>query len=141
MIKENKQVIGVFVKLFEEVLPVILEEGKKAMNEIADNTKEQVGDFMKKLHTETAKNVEFKEVELLNSSKLITFAKENIVPGANEVYAWKKQHKDGVYVNLAYGNDQNLLENDKNKFIIIKAEALTADVLNMFEESELVILK
>lgn len=141
MIKENKQVIGVFVKLFEEVLPVILEEGKKAMNEIADNTKEQVGDFMKKLHTETAKNVEFKEVDLLNSSKLITFAKENIVSGANEVYAWKKQYKDAIYVNLAYGNDQNLLENDKNKFIIIKAEALTADVLNMFEESELVILK
>lgn len=141
MIKANKQVLDVFVKLFEEAIPVILEEGKKAMDDIVNNTKEQVGDFMKELNTETAKNVEFKEVELLNSSKLITFAKENIVPGANEVYAWKKQYKDGVYINLAYGNDQNLLENDKNKFIIIKAEALTADLLNMFKESELVILK
>ena len=141
MIKANKQVLDVFVKLFEEAIPVILEEGKKAMDDIVNNTKEQVGDFMKELNTETAKNVEFKEVELLNSSKLITFAKENIVPGANEVYAGKKQYKDGVYINLAYGNDQNLLENDKNKFIIIKAEALTADLLNMFKESELVILK
>lgn len=141
MIKANKQVVDVFVKLFDAVVPVIMEEGKKAMSDIAKNTKEQVGDFMKSLNTEMPKNVDFKEVELLNSSKLITFAKENIVPGANEVYAWKKQYKDGVYVNLAYGNEQNLLETDKNKFIIIKAEALTADLLNMFEESELVILK
>lgn len=139
--KPNKNVVDIFVKFFEEAIPVILEEGKKAMGDIANNTKEQVGDFLKELNTKTAQNVEFKEVELLNSSKLITFAKENIVPGANEVYAWKKQYKDGIYINLAYGNDQNLLDNDKNKFIIIKAEALTADLLNMFEESELVILK
>lgn len=46
-----------------------------------------------------------------------------------------------MYINLAYGKDQELLEKDKNKFIILKAEALSADLLNMFEESELVILK
>lgn len=141
MIKPNKQIIDVFKSLFEEVVPVVIEEGKKAIGEIAENTKEQVNEFIEDLNTEKVDNVDFREVEILNSSKLITLAKENIVDGANEVYVWKKAYKSGMYINLAYGKDQELLEKDKNKFIILKAEALSADLLNMFEESELVILK
>lgn len=141
MIKPNKQIIDVFKSLFEEIVPVVIEEGKKAIDEIAKNTKEQVNEFVEELNTEKEVDVDFREIELLNSSKLITLAKENIVDGANEVYVWKKAYKSGVYINLAYGKDQELLEKDKNKFIILKAEALGADLLNMFKESELVILK
>ena len=141
MIKPNKQIIDVFKSLFEEVVPVVIEEGKKAIGEIAKNTKEQVNEFVEELNTEKEVDVDFREIELLNSSKLITLAKDNIVDGANEVYVWKKAYKSGVYINLAYGKDQELLEKDKNKFIILKAEALGADLLNMFKESELVILK
>ena len=141
MIKPNKQIIDVFKSLFEEIVPVVIEEGKKAIDEIAENTKEQVNEFVEELNTEKEVDVDFREIELLNSSKLITLAKENIVDGANEVYVWKKAYKSGVYINLAYGKDQELLEKDKNKFIILKAEALGADLLNMFKESELVILK
>lgn len=141
MIKPNKQIIDVFKSLFEEVVPVVIEEGKKAIGEIAENTNEQVNEFIEELNTEKEVDVDFREIELLNSSKLITLAKENIVDGANEVYVWKKAYKSGMYINLAYGKDQELLEKDKNKFIILKAEALSADLLNMFEESELVILK
>ena len=141
MIKPNKQIIDVFKSLFEEIVSVVIEEGKKAIDEIAKNTKEQVNEFVEELNTEKEVDVDFREIELLNSSKLITLAKENIVDGANEVYVWKKAYKSGVYINLAYGKDQELLEKDKNKFIILKAEALGADLLNMFKESELVILK
>lgn len=139
MIKANKQIIDIFKILFEEVGPVVIEEGKKAMDEIAKNTKEQVKEFIERLNTEVA--VDYIKVELLNSTKLIALAKENTVDGANEVYVWKKTYKNGMYINLAYGKDQNLLEKDKNKFIILEAEALSADLLNMFEESELIILK
>lgn len=139
MIKANKQIIDIFKNLFEEVGPVVIEEGKKAMDEIAKNTKEQVKEFIERMNTEVA--VDYRKVELLNSTKLIALAKENTVDGANEVYVWKKTYKNGMYINLAYGKDQNLLEKDKNKFIILEAEALSADLLNMFEESELIILK
>lgn len=139
MINANKQIIDIFKNLFEEVGPVVIEEGKKAMDEIAKNTKEQVKEFIERLNTEVA--VDYRKVELLNSTKLIALAKENTVDGANEVYVWKKTYKNGMYINLAYGKDQNLLEKDKNKFIILEAEALSADLLNMFEESELIILK
>ena len=139
MIKANKQIIDIFKNLFEEVGPVVIEEGKKAMDEIAKNTKEQVKEFIERLNTEVA--VDYIKVELLNSTKLIALAKENTVDGANEVYVWKKTYKSDMYVNLAYGKDQELLEKDKNRFIILKVEALSADLLSMFEESELIILK
>jgi len=141
MIKPNKQIIDVFKSLFEEIVPVVIEEGKKAIDEIAENTKEQVNEFIAELNTKKVENVDFREVELLNSSKLISLAKENIVDGSNEVYVWKKTYESDMYVNLAYGKDQELLEKDKNRFIILKVEALSADLLSMFEESELIILK
>lgn len=141
MIKPNKQIIDVFKSLFEEIVPVVIEEGKKAIDEIAENTKEQVNEFIAELNTKKVENVDFREVELLNSSKLISLAKENIVDGSNEVYVWKKTYESDMYVNLAYGKDQELLEKDKNWFIILKVEALSADLLSMFEESELIILK
>ena len=141
MIKPNKQIIDVFKSLFEEIVPVVIEEGKKAIDEIAENTKEQVNEFIAELNTKKVENVDFREVELLNPSKLISLAKENIVDGSNEVYVWKKTYKSDMYVNLAYGKDQELLEKDKNRFIILKVEALSADLLSMFEESELIILK
>lgn len=93
MIKPNKQIIDVFKSLFEEIVPVVIEEGKKAIDEIAKNTKEQVNEFVEELNTEKEVDVDFREIELLNSSKLITLAKENIVDGANEVYVWKKHIK------------------------------------------------
>lgn len=139
MINANNQIIDVFNGLFKEVVQEVVSEGRKAMREIAVNTKQQIDDFIKSLKQEV--NVEYKEEEMFNSSKLIKLAKENIVKGSNEVYVWKKTYNNGVYINIAYGINNNLLEDDKNKFIIVKVEALSADLLNMFEESELVILK
>ena len=139
MINANNQIIDVFKGLFKEVVQEFVSEGRKAMKEIAVNTKEQFDDFIKSL--KQVENVEYKEEEMFNSSKLIKLAKENIVTGSNEVYVWKKTYKSDMYVNLAYGKDQELLEKDKNRFIILKVEALSADLLSMFEESELIILK
>ena len=99
MIKPNKQIIDVFKSLFEEVVPVVIEEGKKAIDEIAKNTKEQVNEFIEEINTEKVENVDFREIELLNSSKLITLAKENVVDGANEVYVWKKAYNSGISNN------------------------------------------
>ena len=64
MIKPNKQIIDVFKSLFEEVVPVVIEEGKKAIDEIAKNTKEQVNEFIEEINTEKVENVDFREVEL-----------------------------------------------------------------------------
>lgn len=70
MIKANKQIVDVFNKLFEEVAPVVVEEGKKAIDEIVQNTKEQVNEFIEQLNTEKVKNVDFREVKLLKGCSI-----------------------------------------------------------------------
>lgn len=140
MVKGGKEavVLSVLTEVFKEVVPVIVDDGKKAWTEIKENTKQQVGDFIASLNNG---NVEFRKVESLNSEELTSIAKENVVTGANEVYAWKTQDKGDTYINLAYGKDGELLEKARNKFVVIKPKELSEDLLEMFEESELIILE
>ncbi len=140
MIKGNKEtvILSMLAEEVKKLIPVIAEEGKKAWTEIKENTKEQVNDFVVSLGKT---NAEFRETASLDSAKLMVIVKENKVAEANEVYVWKKQYDDGIYINLAYGKNEELLEKDKNKFIIIKSEVLSEDLLDMFEESELIILE
>ncbi len=140
MIKGNKEtvILSMLAEEVKKLIPVIAEEGKKAWAEIKENTKEQVNDFVVSLGKA---NAEFRETASLDSAKLMAIVKENKVAEANEVYVWKKQYDDGIYINLAYGKNEELLEKDKNKFIIIKSEVLSEDLLDMFEESELIILE
>ena len=137
----NKQLVDGVVRVFKALSPVFAEEAKSAVSLIAEDAAKQWSDFVEEVKKDPQKNVSCQEFELLNSSKLITIAKENKVEGANEVYAWKKQGKQNYFVYLAYGKDQEMLEQDNNKFIVLKADGLSRDLENLFEESELVILK
>lgn len=98
MIKPNKQIIDVFKSLFEEVVPVVIEEGKKAIDEIAKNTKEQVNEFIEEINTEKVENVDFREIELLNSSKLITLAKKTSLMELMR-YMFGKKHMKAVSIS------------------------------------------
>ena len=126
----------------EVLLPVIIEEGTKTIEGIKQDAKEAWDEFLAKIkENETPANIVALEVELLDSKKLLEIAKANIVNGSNEVYAMKKQKGDNMFVYLAYGKDKVPFESDKNKYVIIKTEALKSDVLGLFDKTELVILK
>ena len=137
----NKQLVEGCIKVFKTLAPIFVEEAKNAASEIMEDAAKQWNSFVEECSKDPQRNVTCQEFELLNSSKLITIAKENKVEGANEVYAWKKQGKQNYFVYLAYGKDQEMFEQDKNKFLVLKAEGLSRDLENLFEESELVILK
>lgn len=127
----------------EELLPVIKDEWQKCKEGIKSDFEESVKNFtetvLKKYYK--ADNIAFKKVEKLDASNLLAIVKEYKVAGANECYVWKKP-VDGVqFVNVAYGKDQELIANDDNMFIIIQPDTMSEDVLDMFGESELVVLK
>ena len=50
-----------------------------------------------------------------------------------------KDNSNIVY--LAYVKDRDLLPVEDNHYVVIKATALTPEVINLFEENKLVILK
>ncbi len=129
-------------KSLEEVIPEIVNAGKETLDGIKQDTREAWQEFLKNLkENKMPEYIVAEEVEFLNSKKLIEIAKKYIVTGSNEVYVMKRQEKDAVKVFLAYGKDKTPLQKEQNKYVIIKAEGLSADILGMFEQSEVVILK
>lgn len=139
MLKEN--FIPIIQELFNQLKEPVVDEYKSTLSGIKEDFKESYAKFLEEIKKKPENHIIVKEFELLDSSKLLEIAKENIIASSNEVYAWKKEKKDATYIYLAYGKDKELLTEKNNKFIAIKAQALKKDLINLFKESELIILK
>lgn len=133
--------LNVLKKELTDVFPLIMDEGSNLLSDIKNDTSDMFKKFIEKCQTDNIEYLVFKEEELLDSQKLLEYAKQYKVEGANEVYVWKIKKADALYIYLAYGKDKELIKKEQNKFLIIKVEALKTDVINLFNESELVILK
>lgn len=132
------------LKLYKEVLPVVLKKGGEALGGIVEDAKEEWSHFWTCLkHDEEAKpkNVVFQEVELLNYNLLKQLVREYRVMGANEAYVIKIQEGGYIYFQICYGVDKNPFDTNDNKFVVIKADAVSGDVLREFGESDVIILK
>ncbi|MCQ2208269.1 MAG: hypothetical protein MJZ02_08645 [Paludibacteraceae bacterium] len=137
----TENILNVLKQELNKIIPEVLAEGKKTLGEIKADTSAAFQSFIESIKTNTPSYMVFKEIDLLDSQTLVTLAKENKVDGANEVYAWRMQKDDALYVYLAYGKDKELIEKEQNKFVVVKTGALKIDVINLFKDSELVILK
>ena len=80
-------------------------------------------------------------VDVLQKSDMVTFAKRYMVYGANEVVAIHKKEQDGDVVYLSYSKDRELMPEKQNHFVILKANALSEELQNLFRESEIIVLK
>lgn len=127
--------------LSAEVIPAVMAELKSNGAEIKQDAQTAWNEFKEKIEKTPSENFVYTELEMLEREKLLSIATENIVEGADEVYAWKKSENDCVIVSLAYGKDSELIDALKNRFITIKAMAVNAEVLQLFGNEDLVILK
>lgn len=100
--------------------------------------------FSEHLPPDIPENVKITKVEkeLIDKTNLFEIAKQNIVPNSNEVLAiFNDKGKNAYYLYLAYSKDKEMLPQEENNFIIIKAEAVSKDLQSLFEGHELIILK
>ena len=100
---------------------------------------------MQRIKVTSKDNMTAYEVDTLSSREMLQYAKNHIVKGSNMVVAFKQQgiinDKEVAFVYLAYGKEKELLADENNHYVIIKANKLEQDILNLFSESDLVILK
>lgn len=120
-------------------------EWDDAKKEIKEHYQRTLADFLEKIKVTTVDNVTMYEIETLSSKEMLKYAKTHIVEGSNMVVAYKQEgivkEKKVCFVYLTYGNGDELLPDEKNKYVIIKADNMEEDVVNLFNESELIILK
>ena len=81
------------------------------------------------------------EVDILDKKTLVDFAKKYIVKGCNEIVAMKVIEEDAILIYLAYSYDRQLLPPSDNNYLIIKSNSLDSDVEDLFNNSDLIILK
>lgn len=86
-------------------------------------------------------NVFGHEEQELSKTQLISIAKQYMPRGCNEVVVMRKAEPTGIILFISYALDRRLLEQDKNNYVIIKADKLAEEVESLFQESDLIILK
>ena len=130
---------------WDEIKEAVKPEIDDAKKEIKEHFQKTLLEFRKKISVTSVDNVTMYEVDTLTSIEMLKHAKAHIVKGANMVVAYKQEglvrDKKVCLVHLAYGKGRELLPDNENHYIIIKANKLDEDVRNLFNESELVILK
>lgn len=137
------QAAKIVKKFFKEALPILEQEGKEAWQGMKKDLEDDWARFKEELKamSKSPENLVFKEEEFLNKEKLVAVARQYIVSGSNEVYAWKKEYTNYYVIYLTYGVSGEPIETSRNYFVNIKAEALAKDVLALFGNSELIVLK
>ena len=150
----NPKIIEVGAHMIEQVAPYLKEQFFKSVEQLGIWAKEKISstDWEKKIDNffsesffpEIPENVKITKVgkELVNKADLIEIAKQNIVPNSNEVLVMlNDKGKNAYYLYLAYSKDKEMLPQEENNFIIIKADGLTKDLQSLFDGHELIILK
>lgn len=135
----NKENVWAFLKALEPGIKELESHVAKELNGLSDELKSAWSDFVKAL-SETP-NVCVEQVSILNQSKLVEISQKHMVEGSNAVAVVKAVVDKSDIVYLAYMKDDELIETEKNKFVNIKAEALGRDVLELFGEEKLIVLK
>ncbi len=127
--------------LFACLIPAIEEATEKAVNGLKDNHDSLKNGFVSGFKSSDSSNTKLESIDTLDKSKLVEIAKKYIVSGATEVAAYKSETEDAYVVYLAYTNNRELLDADRNCYVIIKSNALAKDVAKLFGEEKLIILK
>ena len=128
-------------KIIEQGVEILRKKGEDIIHEVTEEYLPLVEDFIKNMTGEIQGKAFGKEVDVLDMVTLVDFAKKYIVNGSNEIVAIRSKEADGYFIYLAYSQDRELIEIDKNRYLIIKAKQLADDVNHLFNESELIILK
>jgi secreted Zn-dependent insulinase-like peptidase len=141
---EAKDKLGDYSEELEKIKDEVKPEWDKAKQEMKEYYQKAKADFLKKISVTSKDNMTVYEVDTLTSREMLQYAKNHIVKGANMVVAFKQQgiinDKKVAFVYLSYGKGRELLADENNHYVIIKAKQLEQDVLNLFIESDLVIL-
>jgi len=141
----NRSMIGELADklkpLAEEALELLKQNADELLSKVKADVTPVLEGMIKNL-TGKLKGIAYgKEVELLDLATLVGFAKEHIVKNSNEIVVMRVNEEACSYIYLAYSRDRELLPSEDNRYLIIKAQALSTEVNNLFKDSELIILK
>lgn len=115
--------------------------GPKAIDLSIDYAKNRIKGFVQSFKAANMANMHYEEVQVLDKKSLVDIGRKYCVEESDGVATMKTVKDNANYVYLAYVLNRELLPVETNSYVIIKAAALSPDVLALFEDNELIILK
>ena len=130
------------MQLVEELLPYVKQQAEEVFRDLKKEMVPVIKDLIESFKNEKKKtDTIIIQESLLNREKLIAIAKKHIVVEATEVVAYKTSKSDSFIIYLAYSKNKELLPIEQNRYVIIKAEALSGDINSLFGDNKLIVLK
>lgn len=129
-------------KYISEVVDYLIEEyGESVIDETTKYAKEKVRKFIDSFKTALKMTIHNEDCVVLDMKLLTEISRRYRMSCSNGVAAMKVIKENYNIVYLAYVKDRELLPVEDNHYVVIKATALTPEVISLFDGHELVILK
>lgn len=134
----NENIKKVVEYLVEEYGPTVVNVVKDATTEYIN---ERIGNFLESFKAAQNATIYNHNVVVLDLATLTEFGRKYRVSSSDGVAAMKVVKNNTNIIYLAYTKNRELIPNKENCYVVIQASALTPEVINMFEDHELIILK
>lgn len=129
-------------KYISEVVDYLIEEyGESVIDGTTKYATEKVGKFIDSFKTALKMAIHNEDCVVLDMKLLTEISRRYRMSCSNGVAAMKVIKENYNIVYLAYVKDRELLPVEDNHYVVIKATALTPEVISLFDGHELVILK
>lgn len=125
----------------ENILDVVCEGAKDFANHVKNEIIPQIVEYFKRVSAKTKAQIVGRNFEVLNKEQLIEVAKSIKAQEADGIAAYRLDAPDAAFIYLANVKDRILLPEEHNKYAIIRATAISSDVLKLFGTENLIILK
>lgn len=134
----NENIKIVVEYLVEEYGPTVVNAVKDATTEYIN---ERIGKFLESFKAAQNATIYNHNVVVLDLATLTEFGRKYRVSSSDGVAAMKVVKNNTNIIYLAYTKNRELIPNKENCYVVIQASALTPEVINLFEDHELIILK
>ena len=134
----NENIKKVVEYLVEEYGPTVVNAVKDATTEYIY---ERIGNFLESFKAAQNATIYNHNVVVLDLATLTEFGRKYRVSSSDGVAAMKVVKNNTNIIYLAYTKNRELIHNKENCYVVIQASALTPEVINLFEDYELIILK
>ena len=143
----GEAVVRQLVQQLQEQFEPVIEKGVQAVKErlnelsiqIIDEYLPQWIDMVKRILR--AKNVKSESFDILTKEDLINIARKYMVSGCDSVAAFRQAESSEIFIHLTYCTEKELLPEENNCYVIIQAKSLDNEINDLFNESDLIILK
>ena len=124
-----------------EFVELLRSKTMEQLRVVADDCRDLFSDFVSQASLALT-SLQSLDVDTFSSQDLVRLAKSNAAKGGNQVVVYKMAVDSGGFVvYVAYAKDRQLLPVESNRYVVVRANSLAPDVVTLFEDSNLVILK